>query len=254
MRDFTNLQWPEEPFGADQRPFGRRQDMLAAFTFDWALVDDHKLPVSASVVYLRVRKRGTALQVDDDTLAIGFRTTVIESTDDLPDVIAQVDRAFTRARRHAAILTGHSFDPDLTRLIQLSQEPARGLCGVLEEWRYRHQQSTSSRELRGLALMIDTQDEEVRDVGAALDLPLVAAQTTLPDTPAASADRARALLSRCLAVGLTAAVHAGRLSWEDTFRVGLAVEREAWDVLGADPGPGATAAVQVAPEVAPAAV
>ena len=73
MRDYTNLQWPEAPFGAEQRPFGRRSPMLAAFALDWANPEDARpLPVAAATVYLRVRRHGPH-GISDNGLSIGFR-------------------------------------------------------------------------------------------------------------------------------------------------------------------------------------
>jgi hypothetical protein len=42
------------------------------------------------------------------------------------------------------------------------------------------------------------------------------------------------VLSRALAIGLTAAVHAGRYRWEGTFRVTDAIDRAGWDVLATE--------------------
>ncbi|HEY2673123.1 MAG TPA: hypothetical protein VGJ07_22535, partial [Rugosimonospora sp.] len=55
----------------------------------------------------------------------------------------------------------------------------------------------------------------------------------MPDCPACAADVARRALARCLAVGLTGAVHAGRYVCEGTFRVRDAIDRAGWDVLSA---------------------
>ncbi|GAB3849152.1 hypothetical protein GCM10029963_33110 [Micromonospora andamanensis] len=49
--------------------------------------------------------------------------------------------------------------------------------------------------------------------------------------PACAAETGRYVLGRGLAIGLTAAVHAGRYRWEGTFHATDAVDRAAWDVL-----------------------
>jgi hypothetical protein len=227
VRDFTNLQWPEAPFGAEQRPFGRHTDMLAAFAVDWAdRPDAQPLPVGATTVYLRVRKHGSAVDISSDTLSIGFRANVIENTAEVPDLLALVDRALTRARRHAVIVAGHRLDGDLSRMAALSIVPMRGAAGVLAAWANR-----SNRE-RGVALMVDT-DAEARTVGAALDMPLDPLPAPAPDSSACCATVARTILARCLAIGLTAAVYAGRYQWEGTFPIGDAIDRAAWDLCDA---------------------
>ncbi len=97
MRDYTNLDWPETPFGADQRPFGHRRDMLAAFAFDWA-TPRARWPRAVATVYLRIRRHGNAQKVNAQTLPVGLRATVVEDPADAPDLMAVADRALTRAR------------------------------------------------------------------------------------------------------------------------------------------------------------
>lgn len=225
MRDYTNLLWPEEPFGAERRPFGRHRDMLAAFAVDWApRPDGDPLPVAAATVYLRVRKHGTPLAVDSDTLAIGFRAVVVDTADDVPLLLGVVDRALTRARRHAVIVAGHTLADDLVRMATMSPVPLRGAAGVAAAWVNR-----GVRE-RGIALMVDTA-AEAADVGADLAMATAPIPAAFPDSPGCGAVLGRTVLARTLAIGLTAAVHAGRYQPADTFRVGRIVEREAWDVL-----------------------
>ncbi|NJP34798.1 hypothetical protein [Micromonospora thermarum] len=226
MRDFSNLQWPEAPFGAEQRPFGRRWDMLAAFAIDWAEQASglREVPVAAATVYLRVRRHGSAYDISGDTLQIGFRATVLDHLAEAPNLLALTDRALTRARRHAVILAGHALGQDLTRMMLLSTTPLRGAAGVAEAWANR------SAKGRGLALMIDT-SVEASQTGAALDMPTAPLPAPMPDEPASAATAARTVLARALAIGLTAAVQAGRYRWEGTFPVADAIDRAAWDVL-----------------------
>lgn len=131
MRDYTNLQWPEAPFGAEQRPFGRPWDMLAAFAIDWAdgASGLREVPVVAATVYLRVRRHGSAYDISGDTLQIGFRATVLDHVAETPDLLAVTDRALTRARRHAVILAGHALGQGLARMTLLSTVPLRGAAG-----------------------------------------------------------------------------------------------------------------------------
>lgn len=225
MRDFTNLGWPEAPFGADQRPFGRRSDMLAAFAFEWAnRRADDTLPVGAAVIYLCVRKRGSAEDIRAGTVSIGFRATVVDCMSEAPALLALVDRALTRARRHAAIVAGHRLDDDLTRMTALSTTPLRGAAGVLAAWADR-----TKRE-RGLALMVDTY-VEASATGADLDATGQPRPTPMQDSAERRVAVACTVLERCLAIGLTAAVYTGRYRWDGTFPVGETIDCVAWDVL-----------------------
>jgi hypothetical protein len=230
VREFTNLAWPETPFGAEQRPFGQHIDMLAACTFEWTdqPAAAESVPVAASLVYLRVRRRGSTQQISDDTLSIGFRTAVIEDGTEVPDLLTMADRALTRARRHAAIMAGHWLSADLDRLNTRAAVPLRGVDGVLSAW------SDRTGKQRGVAVMIDT-GSEANKTGADLGMPLQPAPEQVPDCPDCAAQVARRALTRCLAVGLTAALHTSRYAWEGTFRVPEAIERAGWDVLS---GPG----------------
>lgn len=81
-----------------------------------------------------------------------------------------------------------------------------------------------------MALMVDTA-VDAATTRAGLDLPLDPVPVLLPDSAMCSATVARAGLARCLAIGLTAAMHAGRYQWQGTFPVADAVDRAAWDVL-----------------------
>jgi hypothetical protein len=205
--------------------------MLTACTLEWAgQTDAEAVPVASSAVYLRVRRHGAGHRITDDTLSIGFRTMVIEDVADVPDLLSLTDQALTGARRLGVILAGHRLDADLTRMNTMSAVPLRGAAEVLSAWANR------AVKQRGVAVMIDTASE-ASATGAELTMALEPAPVRVPDCPACAADIARKALARCLAVGLTGAVHAGRYLWEGTFRVLDAVDRAGWDVLSADTDP-----------------
>ena len=238
MREFTNLAWPETPFGAEQRPFGKHIDMLTACTFEWTNEPDvwRTVPVVVSLVYLRIRRRGNTQQVSDDTLSIGFRAAVIEDRSEVPALLTLADRALTRARRHAAIMAGHWLRPDLTRLNACSAVPLRGVDGVLSAWADR------TETQRGLAVMIDT-GSEANKTGADICMSLEPVAERVPDCPGCTGQVAQRALARCLGVGLTAALHTSRYTWEGSFCVPEAIERAGWDVLLSDIGGGTCSAV-----------
>lgn len=231
MREYTNLQWPETPFGAEQRPFGRHWDMLTACTLEWTVgADGGTLPVASSFVYLRVRKHGTAHAISEGTLSIGFRAVVIDDPGQVPDMLTVTERELSGARRLGAILAGHALSRDLKRMTALSGTPLRGAIEVQAAWTHRDVKQ------RGTAIMIDTA-VEAAETGTRLGMPTDPAPARMPDCPACVGDVARRALARCLAVGLTAASHTQRYTWEGTFRVADAIECAGWDVLG--PGPDA---------------
>lgn len=202
--------------------------MLAAFAIEWIDNDDELLPVSATTVYLRVPRRGgAAYDVREDTLSIGFRATVLQDELEVPNLIALLDRALTRTRRHAAILAGHGIGDELARIVALSPRTLRGAVGVRDAWAGR-----STRE-RGIALMVDT-SAEASTVAAELDPDVGSLHVTCRCTSCAPS-LARVALARCLAIGLTAAAHTGRYRWERRFDTSDAIDRAGWDVLSGDP-------------------
>ncbi len=234
MRDATNLAWPEAPFGAAHRPFGQRPDLLTALALDWADTTEpasqHSFPIAAATVYLRVRRHGAPLEIDPDTLDVGFRVSVVDTPAEVGDLIALVDRALARARRHAVILAGHRLDHDLTRLTAISMVPLRGAAEVLAAWADR------TVAERGMALMVDT------DVEAAASADLTTASgsppASRPSDDAWRADTARQALARCLAIGLTTAAHTGRYHWSGSMPIDPIIDRIGWDLLPATIGAG----------------
>lgn len=242
MREYTNLHWPQTPFGAEQRPFGRHWDMLTACTVAWTgRLGVGALPVASAAVYLRVRRHGPAQLVTDDTLSIGFRTVVIEDAAEVPHLLTVTDQELTGARRLGVVLAGHRLDAELTRMSTLSGVPLRGAAEVLSAWANR------SVKQRGMAVMVDTA-AEAATTGAELGMPVQPVPEVMPDCPACTAQVARRALGRCLAVGLTAAAYTGRYVWDGTFRVADAIDQAGWDVLatGAAGCPAADAAAVLA--------
>lgn len=227
MRDYTNLNWPDGPFGAEFRPFGKPSKMLASVAVDWADRDTGtRLPVCASVVYLRVKPAQT-LPVEEHSLSIGFRTTVIETTAEIDEQVSLFDRCLVGARRHATIMAGHRLEDDLARLDQVAGRRLPGVAGIREAWADR------SVKGRGLATMVDT-SQDLNGEPPPLDVPLDSIAVPIPATSTEIAQAARNTLTRCLAIALTAAVHTDRMSWTDTFHASVAVAAAAWDMFDPD--------------------
>lgn len=236
VRDYTNLGWPEAPFGADQRPFGKRWDMLAGFAIGWTSIGGREtMPASVATVYLRIRRRGNAAyDVHEETLSIGFRVAVVDHEHESESLVALLDRALVRARRHAAILAGDNLGDDLDRIVERSKLPLRGAVSVRDAWRARGVQE------RGVALMVDTSveaSEVAAEFGSQRRLLHASATRSGADGPD-PASCARETVMNALVVGLAAASHTGRYRWQGAFDVRDAVDRAGWDILPSDsPGP-----------------
>jgi hypothetical protein len=214
MRDITNLSWPEGPFGADQRPFGRRNRILMAI----ALEMDDRVAVAATAVYLRMQ-RNQILDVRSDTLNLGFRATVAEDAADEADLLELIDRALVRGRRHAFVLAGHGLGRDLARLPAPGDRRLPGVIAVAEAWAGRRERQ------RGMATMIDTQ-EDVDAAAAPVDVALRPVPRQGIGEPGMIA---ACSLTRCIAIGLKAAANIGAYRWDGCFPVRRAAEAAAWD-------------------------
>lgn len=225
MRSFTNLSWPHGPYGSEFRPFGKREHLLTAVAVDWTYTPE-TVPVSVSVVHLRVRP-ATTLDIDGRSLSIGFHTTAIEASHETETQLAHLDKVLVGARRHATILAGHRFQHDLTQVLKLTDRRLPGVQGVSEAWTDRQTKG------RGIAHMLDTcldvPESERPELDVSLD-PLTIANDGRMDYDIAAVITVRSL-ARCLAIGLTAAVHTGRFRWDGTFPVQAAVAENAWDVF-----------------------
>ena len=225
MRNFTNLSWPDGPYGSEFRPFGKREHLLTAVAVDWTYIPE-TVPVSVSVVYLRVRP-ATTLHVDEKSLTIGFHTTAIESGHETDTQLAHLDKVLVGARRHATILAGHRLQDDLTQVLKLTDWRLPGVQGVSEAWTDRHAKG------RGIAHMLDTcldvPESERPELDVSLD-PLTIVDDGRMDYDLAAVIAVRSL-ARCLAIGLTAAVHTGRFRWDGAFSAQAVIANAAWDVF-----------------------
>lgn len=253
--ELTNLSWPEQPYGAGQRPFGQHPHLLAAVGLDWAHVPDlrHPEPVAACVVYLRVPTRGEPVPVVEGSFEFGFHTAV-NAGPERSEMTAFVDRALERSNRHGVILAAHEFLDSLAPLRALAADSAPGITSVDRDWPYRGQ-----RKRRGMASLYDTGiDVPLADRG---DLAEVCAhhriRTSLPaqseidawtaghvqDNDLICAEMlAAAAIRRALSIAMLAADALGLRAWDGVADVDRLVTLAAWDRFDRiDPGVPATA-------------
>lgn len=227
MREYTNLLWPEGPFGADRRPFGKPSPMIAAFTVDWTAQD---LPAAAAAAYLRVKRAGT-VEVSPVTMNPGLVAVAAEEQADPLRIVGWLDRGLVRARRHATVLAGHNLADTLTAASTLVDKPLAGLTGVAASWAVR------GNKERGTARMIDTASslDDPQAFAQRLSAPLRRATPAVwPQTAETQTDAALSCLVRCLAVGLAAAWQVEAYRWDlsgGPLSVERAVAHAAWDTF-----------------------
>ncbi|WP_261562653.1 MULTISPECIES: hypothetical protein [Frankia] len=225
MREATNLDWADTPFGAARRPFAERTPLLAAFS---VVHTDRFSPAAAGAVYLRL-PRGRLLMVADTTLRFGFHAVAAQDAADVPAIVALVDGLLVQARRQAAVLAGHRFAGELSLLTAAIGRPVRGITSVAAAWGEENPE-------RGLARLLDTADR----TGPATLADLCARHRLhgldrSPGGHAAEAasslavlDPLRQSVGHALAIALIAARNTGHYQWDDLHLDAL-VDAAAWD-------------------------
>src|SRR5437870_9035425 len=149
MQSFTNLAWPQDPFGTTQRPFVKPSEMLTSIAVKDPGRCDCSHPIAVAISYLRLYRR-RPLPVRESTFNFGFYVVSIGSQDEGNELLRLVDEELTRARRHATILAGHSIPNALSILRRAApNQPARGLEAIERAWPARNEPAS------GLARIID---------------------------------------------------------------------------------------------------
>jgi hypothetical protein len=245
MRLLSNLNWPETPFGADKRPYGRKVQLVAGLAMQWADDGENAIPISAGAVFLPV-KRTQLTRVEPSTLHYGFRVAVAHGPGDAFALLRLMDGILVQGRRHAAALAWHAFQDDLHVTRTLSTERLPGFTAVGAAWTDR------VRRERGTAPLVDTAVDlgehggvgEVAKVngielGWLADLQHAAtlqanfeALDTEPERHGAVTDElAAGVLSQALTVALLGGLALHRIIWQEPFDLGEALQREAWHAL-----------------------
>ena len=250
MREYTNLRWPDTPFGADKRPFPRKVQLIAATAVQWAADGEHLVPAAMALVYLPVRRAGTRPLLPE-TLHVGYRVTVTDDPGESPDVVALIDGHLVQGRRHAAALAVHGWDEDAVVLRRWAAGETPGITATETAWAEREAVE------RGTARLVETS----RDIEHPGPLPVACRRHGLdithgdggllgraeiqaayqqvcaaPDAGLGEADRDRAAqalglsaLCQGLVTALLAGEATGRCTWSPHFPVNQVLANVAWD-------------------------
>jgi hypothetical protein len=219
MHQYTNMAWPDDPYGTGQ--LWRKEPLLLVGLATRRTADGSGL--AYGITYLRLSRTPP---VDLSAgLSFGFRAAVVGAAE--RDQLAELfDLDVLRARRLAKVIVASDLTSELAALLSVSSEPRRGIEGLAEAWRIRANGSP------GLAQMLDI----ARDLaGASDDLDMAAAQagihgqtTKPPDEPG---DELLALCAteRALISALAAAHSLGYYVWDGSLDVAAVVATNAWD-------------------------
>jgi hypothetical protein len=241
MLTYTNMAWPEQPYGASQRPFGQAPRLLAAITLDWVKHDDAEVPLCASIVYVRLARRDT-ITLNERAFAFGFRTAHADQPTDWSELVRLVDTDLVRSRVHAQVLAAYGFADYLAALRAAAGEiPVPGVTAVERAWTAREvvqrgrarlfdtHQDTTAPEPVGLAAACRNLALEVDLAGPGMSAELHAAYRRTAD-PAAAERLALANLRRALSVALVALATLDLYRWDGPpVTVDRLLHANAWD-------------------------
>jgi hypothetical protein len=240
MLTYTNMAWPEQPYGASQRPFGQPPRLLAAITLDWAKHDDAEVPLCASIVYVRLARRDT-ITLNERAFAFGFRTAYTDQPTDHAALVRLVDTDLVRSRVHAHVLAAHGLADHLAALrTAAGNTPVPGVTSVERAWTTREQvrrgsarlfdthHDTTAPEPAGLAAACGGRGLEVDLAGPGVSAELHATYQRTAD-PAAAERLALANLRRTLSVALVALATLTLYRWDGPVTVDKLLHANAWD-------------------------
>ena len=225
MQTWTNLAWPDDPYGTGQQLYRKPGGRLAAFTTWPAVIGGHQVPATAAIVYLPLH-RNRAVAVTGQALAFGFRAASTSDPAEVPAVAAVADLDLMQARRHAVVLTGYHLDKDLAALQQADGVTKfRGLAAVAGDWADRS-------PVPGRAALFDCD----ADLPGGLPLGRACQQAGISPMPTADAGnensyQATLAVERALAIALLCARRQGRYEWAGTLDTKTVMTAAAWDCL-----------------------
>lgn len=240
MRQFTNLAWPDDPYGTGQQLYRKHPPLLAAFAAMWGDDGDRAVPIAYAVAYLRLHRTQTVM-LEPDGFEFGFRAAAAETPADVADLTGLFDLDLLQARRHATILAAYSFLDDLYCMGKAAPVVHRGVTGMLEAWPRRDERQ------RGMAHMVDVAGskpatvENLCQLCVRLDIAtgsaprglaspvMVAKRWTALTEPGSVQWLAAAATEKALVIALAAGRTEYRCTWQGLADIGSALSRQAWD-------------------------
>jgi hypothetical protein len=129
MQLYTNLAWPEDPYGTGQ--LWRRKNRLIVGLAIGLNPEDDRLFGFATVFLRAPRVPDRPLIVHPESVAMGLKAVVVPGGECVEDETFDLD--LLQARRHAEVIAAFSFKQALSRV---AGQPlsGRGVMGLLDEW------------------------------------------------------------------------------------------------------------------------
>ena len=252
MREFTNLAWPETPFGADTRPFPKRVFLAASTAVQWADDGDRAVPMAAAMVYLPLH-RTKARQLDPATFHFGYRAFVLTAETDAATIAAAIDGHLVQARRLAVVVAAHDYLDDAAGLLQWTSTHTAGIASVAAAWENRASTERGTAALLETARDLTPHEPKLFQACEVHGLAVTEGYGGLPitfdaqaayeafidaDDPPTDDEReaivqslAHGAVYQALAVALLAAKGMERAEWDAPLPVGALMDAVTWDVF-----------------------
>jgi hypothetical protein len=253
MPSYTNMAWPDDPYGTGQL-WRKEPPLLAGFAVRWTDNGAKVVPVSYSVVYLRLHR---TLEVDL-TLGVnfGFRAATAVTEDETEELVRLLDLDAMRARRLAKIVAGYRLAEDLRRIEALADdEVGRGIRslasaveapfpqnpGFARAFDIKNDQVGCGGDLAAASVTVGVaiatarrafESQQTIDavVGNVHGLAVAGSRMTSESEINRSLEwLAACATERALICALTAGRSLGRYTWEDTLDISAAMAANAWD-------------------------
>lgn len=252
MPAFTNMAWPEDPYGTGQL-WRREPPLLAAFSVLWPTTGT-TVPAAYAVAYLRLHR---TQPVDlSEGVGFGFRAVVAATSGEVPELVRLIDLDALRARRLAKVVAGYCLAGDLQRIGSLAAGDAgRGVRGLADAW------AAPGESRPGLTQVFDLggRDGYLDLAAVAADAGILAGSVARAFEPqpvigvmasgaagqaasenlgasGAEEDRERCAqwlaacaTERALVCAVTAGRMLGRHTWDQALDIGAAMAANAWD-------------------------
>jgi hypothetical protein len=123
IRTFTNMIWPDDPYGTGQL-WRREPRLLAGLSVCWVGEPGPLMPTAYAAVYLKL-PRVAPLDVSEG-FAFGFRAAAITTAGQVSELVRMLDLDILRASRLAKIVSGYSL-PGEVRELMMQPGAGRGI-------------------------------------------------------------------------------------------------------------------------------
>jgi len=142
MRIVSNLQWPDRPFGREDRLFGRQRRCLVGFDVEWTKnykIKNGSRPFCYSIAVIALpTSRGL---LGDVSQFFGYKLVYVDNPTEEQALIEAADQDLSAAIAANQILVGHQVTSDLGVLKAASCSGTPGVDRALALWHGRREQA-----------------------------------------------------------------------------------------------------------------